>query len=171
MKPNTQSSIQIRRAVSEDASSIASVLLESFVEYKTFYTEAAFEATTPTSNQIQNRLNEGPVWVAVCEDAIVGTVSAVFQGEAVYIRGMAVLPVARGQRVGESLLSHVESFALAKGSRRLFLSTTPFLNHAIRLYEQFGFQYCEEGSKDLFGTPLFTMVKPLQPDAKAETQG
>lgn len=41
------------------------------------------------------------------------------------------------------------------------LSTTPFLARAIRLYEQSGFQPTTEGPSDLFGTPLFTMVKTL----------
>ncbi len=48
-----------------------------------------------------------------------------------------------------------------QNAERLFLSTTPFLTHAIRLYEHAGFQRNAEGSPDLFGTPLFTMVKPL----------
>jgi ribosomal protein S18 acetylase RimI-like enzyme len=43
--------------------------------------------------------------------------------------------------------------------RRLFLSTTPFLDRAISLYERFGFQRNEEGLRELFGTPLFTMEK------------
>ena len=74
---------------------------------------------------------------------------------------MAVLPAARGQRVGELLLKQVEDFAIAHGCRRLFLSTTPFLSRAIRLYERFGFRRTEEGPGDLFGTPLYTMEKML----------
>jgi ribosomal protein S18 acetylase RimI-like enzyme len=74
---------------------------------------------------------------------------------------MAVLPTARGQRIGESLLVHVGQFAVSKGFRRLFLSTTPFLDHALHLYEKFGFRRASEGLHDLFGTPLFTMEKRL----------
>ena len=43
----------------------------------------------------------------------------------------------------------------------MFLSTTPFLESAIRLYEKFGFQRTSDGPLDLFGTPLFTMQKSL----------
>src|SRR5260370_227302 len=43
----------------------------------------------------------------------------------------------------------------------MYLSTTPFLDRAIRLYERFGFQRSDEGPLDLFGTPLFTMTKRL----------
>src|SRR5437868_15340621 len=69
--------IKIRAATLDDASSIASVLSESFAEYELSYTQEAFTATTPTSDQIQSRLDEGPVWVALHNDAIVGTVSEI----------------------------------------------------------------------------------------------
>jgi len=154
-------SVQIRMAIPNDASSIALVLYQSFVEYRSSYTDEGFSATTPTADQIQTRMKEGPVWVALHENAIVGTVSAVPKGEALYIRGMAVLPTARGQGVGELLFRHVESFASVQGHKRLFLSTTPFLARAIRRYENLGFQRSSEGPHDLFGTPLFTMLKSL----------
>ena len=160
MKRKTPS-IVVRMAVPNDASSIASVLHESFAEYKRSYTEEAFTATTPTSDQIQARMIEGPVWVAFHADAIVGTVSAVAKGEALYIRSMAVLPSARGRGIARLLLKHVEEFARIHGFERLILSTTPFLTGAIRLYEQSGFRRSSEGPHELYGTPLFTMAKTL----------
>jgi GNAT superfamily N-acetyltransferase len=96
------------------------------------------------------------------DDSVVGTVAAVDRGEELYVRGMAVLPRARGRRVGELLLREVEGHAAALGYSRLSLSTTPFLHRAIRLYERFGFVRSEEGARDLFGTPLFTMAKSLR---------
>ena len=155
------SSIQIRMAVPDDAPQIASVLYESFAEYKPLYTDGGFIATTPASDQIQERMKEGPVWVALHDGRIVGTGSAVPRGKALYIRGMAVLPTARGQGIGELLLEHIEGFASASGYKLLVLSTTPFLTRAIRLYENFGFGRSSEGPHDLFGTPLFMMVKTL----------
>ena len=84
-----------------------------------------------------------------------------FLCKALYIRGMAVHPHARGQHIGELLLSHIEQFARRKAFNRLFLSTTPFLDRAIRLYQSFGFRRTSEGPNGLFGTPLFTMEKSL----------
>ena len=138
---------------------IASLLAESFAEYESQYTAEGYAATAITSEQIATRIKEGPVWVALRDEVIIGTVSVVPKGSSLYIRGMAVLPAARGERVGEILLTHIEKFAVSQGFQRLFLSTTPFLDRAIRLYERFGFHRTNEEPHDLFGTPLFTMEK------------
>ena len=154
-------SISIGLAQAGEATAIAAVLLEAFAEYQALYTPTAFAATTPAADIIRRRLAEGPVWVACRQGAVVGTVSAVSRGAACYIRSMAILPAARGYGTGRRLLQQVEDFAIAQGHTALLLSTTPFLARAIRLYEQFGFQRSDGGPDDLFGTPLFTMAKPL----------
>jgi ribosomal protein S18 acetylase RimI-like enzyme len=153
--------VQIRMAVTEDAPQIAAVLRESFIEYRDSYTREAFAATTPASEEVQGRVEEGPVWVATLDGSVVGTVAAVARCEDLYVRGMAILPTARGRGIGQLLLREIEDYASALGYRRLTLSTTPFLHRAIRLYESFGFLRSEEGARDLRGTPLFTMVKNL----------
>ena len=153
--------MQIRLAAPTDLASIATVLRESFSEYKSSYTDEAFAATTPTSEELQCRLIEGPIWVALQDENMVGTVSAVAKGAALYIRSMAVLPSNRSHGIGGLLLHHVENYAHEKGYKRLFLSTTPFLTSAIHLYERFGFRRSNAGPRDLFGTSLFTMVKEL----------
>jgi ribosomal protein S18 acetylase RimI-like enzyme len=157
-----RSTVLIRLAVWEDASSIASVLHESFIEYKPLYTEEGFAATTPKTAQIRNRIEEGPVWVVSDNDAIVGTVSVVQKEDSLYIRGMAIVPAARGRRIGELLLRQVEDFAVERSFKRLLLSTTPFLERAIQLYEDYGFKRSSGGPDNLFGTPLFTMEKILE---------
>ena len=90
---------------------------------------------------------------------IIGTVSAVPDGKSLYVRSMAVLPVARGHHLGQQLLDQVELYAREQGHNRLYLSTTPFLHRAIRLYENHGFRRTTTGPQDLFGTPLFSMEK------------
>jgi N-acetylglutamate synthase-like GNAT family acetyltransferase len=157
--PATQ--IEIRRAGPEDATAIAKVLRESFIEFKALYTDGGFSATTPGAEQVLSRMREGPVWVALRDGAVLGTVAAVAKGESVYIRGMAVLPSARGSGAGLALLKHLEGWAARQPFRRLFLSTTPFLGSAIRLYEGSGYRRMDEGPHDLFGTPLFTMEKHI----------
>ena len=161
MQTKTVSAIQIRLAEDIDAGAIAALLFESFAEYESLYTPEGFAATAIAPEQIAKRIAEGSVWVAVCGEMIAGTISVIRKENSLYLRGMAVLPAARGQRIGELLLTHVEQFAAAKDFRRLLLSTTPFLDRAIRLYEHFGFRRTDEGPHELFGTPLFSMEKVL----------
>ncbi|MBC7930362.1 MAG: GNAT family N-acetyltransferase [Rubrivivax sp.] len=155
------SSVRIRRAVAGDVSRIRSLLRKAFDEYKSSYTPAAYAATTPSEEEIAERVAEGTVWVALSESLIVGTVSAISRGPELYIRSMAVLPAARGRKIGEVLLAHSEEVADGLGCERMTLSTTPFLYRAIRLYENQGFRRAAEGPRELFGTPLFTMTKPV----------
>jgi GNAT superfamily N-acetyltransferase len=147
---------------SADIPSVASVLLQSFLEYEASYTRNAFAATISTGPELEHRLVEGPVWIAVENDTVVGIVSVVPFGEALLIRSLAVLPSSRGQGIGELLLRHLESYAHKKGSSRLFLSTTPFLTSAVRSYERCGFQRSNEGPNDRLGTPIFTMTRQLK---------
>jgi ribosomal protein S18 acetylase RimI-like enzyme len=162
--------IEIRRATAEDAPVIAAVLYESFVEYRDLYTDDGFAATILKPEQIVKRVEEGPVWIAWREGAAVGTVATVAKERSAYIRGMAVLPSARGLGVGSALLREVEGWALRENFEVLFLSTTPFLHSAIGLYEKFGYRRREQAAQDLFGTPLFVMEKPIQRRASRSGQ-
>ena len=75
--------------------------------------QGGFAATTPTSETICARFDEGPVWIALLDGAVVGTVAAVLRDEAIlYVRSMAVLPAARGHNIGGTLLGEVERFAV-----------------------------------------------------------
>jgi len=160
--PGTKPNILARFAAVDECASIARVLYEAFVEYKSLYTPEAFAATTPNADHIRQRWHEGPVWVACQHDQIVGTVAAVAKGQALYIRSMALLPNARGMGIGRALLDQVETFANAGGFRQMFLSTTPFLDNAIRLYAGYGFERSSDGPRALFGTHLVTLEKTLK---------
>jgi len=159
MPPATH--IEIRRARPADAAAITAVLHESFIEFKSLYTEGGFSATTPGPDQVIERMREGPIWIAALDGVALGTVAAVIKDPAVYIRGMGVVPAARGSGTGSRLLQQVEIWAADEGYARMFLVTTPFLHSAIRLYERSGFRRTEGGIHDLFGTPLFTMEKSI----------
>jgi ribosomal protein S18 acetylase RimI-like enzyme len=160
MKPES-AEVEIRRAEPEDAAAIARILHDSFVEFRSLYTDGGFAATTPDANGVCTRINEGPVWIALLNGSPIGTVAALLQDDSLYVRGMAVVPAARGSGVAAKLLTEVERFAIHSECRRLFLSTTPFLSAAIHLYEKCGFRRATAGADDLFGTPLFTMEKTI----------
>ena len=144
-----------------DAPAIARILRASFEEYRGLYTDRAFAVTTPSADSIAQRMEEGPAWVAQHGELIFGTISAIVRDDGLYLRGMAVCPLWRGQKVGWAMLEQAEAFARRAGNRRLYLSTTPFLSRAIRLYENYGFLQSDEGPHEVLGTPLFTMVKRL----------
>jgi GNAT superfamily N-acetyltransferase len=157
----SQLHFEIRLAAPEDAGAISRVLHESFIEFKPLYTPGGFAATALAVEQVLQRINEGPIWIASCDRLVVGTIAAVAKGESGYIRGMAVLPSARGTGIAATLLREAERWAADMGFRHVFLSTTPFLTAAIRFYEKSGFCRRDNSLHDLFGTPLFTMQKTL----------
>ena len=155
-----RATIRIRKAKHGDAAAIESLLYESFLEYERAYTPEAFRITTPGRREIESRIKNWTVWVALHANVIVGTVSAHPEGEALHIRSMAVRPSMRGRGIGKLLLQRVEKFASAKRYKRLILNTTPFLASAIRLYERLGFR--PTGSeRDWFGTTLSAMAKQV----------
>src|SRR6266850_5980 len=121
MKPERDGQgLEMRLAQLTDAEAIAALRLAAFIEYKPLYTDDGFAATTPTNEQILDRMQEGPIWIVLFQQSIVSTLSVFLKDSELYLRGMAVLPAARGQRVGELLLKRAEDFAIVHGCRRLF---------------------------------------------------
>ena len=153
--------ITIRRANEDDTSQIRLVLRESFLEFKSLYTEEAISATVATEEKLKLRLGLGPMWVACDNNKIIGSASCVEKTDELFIQGMGVLPAYRGQQIGYRLLIEIEKYARTRGISMLKLSTTPYLLLARNLYENFGFRIVNEGPYHLFRTPLFTMRKQL----------
>src|SRR4030095_4320706 len=96
--------VQIRSANQRDAGAIALLIRESFREHEPAYTNEAFDMATPKEREIQKRIKEWAVWVAIHANVIVGTVSAHAEGRALHIRSMAVHPRMRGPGIGEICL-------------------------------------------------------------------
>jgi ribosomal protein S18 acetylase RimI-like enzyme len=151
----------IQNASIADAPCISKVLLDSFIQFKSFYTPEAFAATTVSAEEVLKRMEEGNVWVAVKDEHIIGTVAVVKQGNDLYIRGMAVLPEARGLQIGWKFLEHIQQYAVENNFKSLLLSTTPYLPSAIHLYKKFGFEQIGEVDNSFYGTLIFTMKKLL----------
>ena len=154
--------VEIRIASPNDADEIAKVIREAFVKEEASYTPEAYRATVIDPGEIRGRFAEnGRIWIALKNEEIVGTVSAVAEGEKLYFRSMAVLPSAQGLGIGRKLLATVERFAIENRFKILFLYTTPFLTGAIRLYEQNGFERGKDETEGFFGTAWFAMEKKL----------
>ena len=154
--------VEIRRAVEGDADAIADILSVAFAEFKSDYTPEAYSVVTPPADEIRGRFAEGPMWVAVREGELAGTVSAVPEPDWLYIRSMAVMPAAQGSGIGKRLMTAVEEYAIENGFDTLFLYTTNFSADAIRLYEKLGFKKDRDTTaEEWFGTPGLSMLKKI----------
>src|SRR5262245_58453649 len=168
MKPE----IIVRRSTLEDAAEISEILRAAFTPLRDGCTEGAFKAITPTADEIRERYNEGPIWVATAADRIVGTVSTVPEPEWLYIRSMAVRPDAQGGGIGYQLLGAVETWGNENNFDRLFLYTSDFLTGALQFYERFGFVRGNATSaEEWHGTPGWEMIKEIGRDTKQNAIG
>jgi putative acetyltransferase len=60
------------------------------------------------------------------------------------VKRMFVKPEARGRRIGESILAHIEALARAEGFTRLVLETGSNFDAARRVYERSAFSACDQ---------------------------
>ena len=140
---------------------MSALLRRAFFEFEELYTQQAFLATVQPELGVLARLDEGPLWLAERQSALIGTASAVQMPDSVMVRGMAVDPGARGLGIGRTLLDLTENFARKHGFGILSLYTTVFLKQAIHLYQTSGFQFTGETTNP-HGTELLRMVKVLR---------
>ena len=136
--------VNVRLAVPDDSETVASLLYEAFVPFRSEYTDGAFEYTTPKADAIRPRFDEGPIWIAEVDSEPVGTVSGMREGERFYIRSMAIKPSAQRGGIGQKLLDALEAHARENGFEKLYLYTTPVLPGGKRLYEKNGFYVLRE---------------------------
>ena len=162
----------IRISTPSDADAISEVLRAAFTPFKDGCTSGAFNAITPTADEIRERYNEGPIWVAAEGDRVIGTVSTVPEPEWLYIRSMAVSSENRGTGVGYQLIAAIENYAVENGFDRLFLYTSLFLTGAERFYEKCGFIRGRDTEPDeWFGTPGWAMEKKISRNTKQNVAG
>ncbi len=154
--------LKIRLAVADEAAEIAEVIKQAFGPLENDYTPESYAIVTPDADEVRGRFQEGPIWVALKGEKIVATVSVLPEPEWLYIRSMAVSPVAQGSGVGGKLLGEIDKYASENGFDRLFLYSTEFSKNAIRLYERNGFELVRyTTAEEWFGTAGRAMEKRL----------
>lgn len=154
--------VDIRLATLVDSDAVARLILEAFRPFESRYTAGAFEFTTPAVDTVRERFVEGPIWVAIADDEIVGTVSGLPEPDRFYIRSMAIKPTAQRGGIGQKLLETLEAHARREGFSRLYLYTTFVLPGAKRLYERNGFYILRETlPEEWFGMGGLEMEKKL----------
>jgi ribosomal protein S18 acetylase RimI-like enzyme len=116
--------------------------------------ELATAAYTPQLADVTGRASRSDLLVVRdAEGRIVGSVALVLTGdfgevttsdEEAAFRMLVVDPGARGQGIGELLVTTCLERARAAGKRRMVLSTDPRMTAAHRLYERMGFRRLAE---------------------------
>lgn len=150
--------VGVRLATVDDAPEIANVLREAFGAIREYYTDAAFDAVTPGSAEIEQRFGEGPIWVAELDGRIIGTVSLTTEDNSYYVRSMAVLPEGQGRGVGRELLRALHAHVAGGQFERIFLYTLPFQKGARAMYEKYGYKWVRDTPADeWFGVPGLEM--------------
>lgn len=162
----------VRLAKHGDSQIIAEILERAFSQFRGDYTPEAFKVVTPAADEIAGRFAEGPIWIAILDERVVGTVSVLPEPDRLYIRSMAVLPEAQGQGIAQALMKAVEKYGIESGFDALFLYTTHFSLSAIHLYERLGYRRGRDTTADeWYGTPGFAMEKKLAGKTKRNAVG
>lgn len=155
--------VEVRLAKLDDSDAMADVLSKAFGKYEHEYTPEAFLIVTPIADEIRTRFDEGPQWVALIEDKIVGTVSVTVEDGDLYVRSMAVLPEAQGYGIGHQLLNAIDEYAVETDLERIFLYTTYFSAGAKELYEKHGYAWVRDTTEDeWYGVPGLEMDKKIE---------
>jgi len=94
------------------------------------------------------------VWIGAHEGTIVAFLAAVKREEGLQLRYFLIRPECRGMGLGRKMMELFMDFMRRKGYRKAFLWTTNEQQHAVKLYERFGFKLTEEKPSDAFGKPL-----------------
>ena len=136
--------IEYRLARPEESDAISELLLESFGLFEAEYTPGAFKYTTPDTEEVRGRFDEGPIWVAMDQGSMIGTVSGMAETDRFYVRSMAVRPDAQRLGLGQRMLEILEAFARDKDFKLIYIYTTHVLPGAKRLYEKNGFYVLRE---------------------------
>lgn len=151
---------EVRRATVEDLEGVVACLQLAFEPYREAYTPGGFADTVLTGEAFLKRLETMVVLVASGEGRIVGTIGYAVTGGEGHLRGMAVLPEARGTGVAQALLDAAESGMAAAGAGTATLDTTRPLERAIHFYERNGYRATGE-VEDFFGMELLAYSKRL----------
>ncbi len=98
--------------------------------------------------------------LAYRDEALIGLIETVDEGDGLLIVNIAVAPEVQGQGIGRGLVAHAEALARTLGRARVRLYTNKMFAENIRLYGQLGYRIYDETTDPVLGTAVY-MVKPL----------
>ena len=131
----------IRAAQDEDFSGLIRLIGTVFTEYPGCIFDANAEFPELLAPASEARACDGYWWVALMDEAIVGSVAVVPETpERVELKRLYVSKHARKRGLGARLVLLAENAARAGGARALFLWTDRRFEDAHRLYERLGYR-------------------------------
>jgi len=92
---------------------------------------------------VEECYGDGEFWVVELNGVVVGTAAyySIDRAEnAVEIRKMYLLPIARGKGLGRFLLNALEAVIIQKGFAEIWIETASVLREAVILYERSGYE-------------------------------
>ena len=162
-----QSPLSVEPARPEDYDRIAELTVGVYVDG-----QLAPEGYTPQLADVAGRASRSELLVVRdAQGRVVGSVALVLSGdfgevtasdEEAAFRMLVVDPAARGNGVGELLVSSCLDRARAAGKRRMVISTDPRMTTAHRLYQRLGFSRLPERDwSPMPGTDLLVYSRDL----------
>lgn len=137
----------IRRATVDDAPAVFSILQTAFIEYGRITGQSKLEALFETIEDIRKEIETKTVYIAVIDNAIVGTVRLDINGYQAYLSRFAVDRNNRNIGIGKSLMNIVDKYLEEKKVRKVTLHTASKHSILMRFYYGRGF-YVEKIETD-----------------------
>lgn len=137
-------SFQIRPILPADNPALADVIRQTLVEFGANHPGTVYY--DPSTDQLYELFREpgSAFYVALKEGKIMGGAgifpSAGLPEKTCELVKMYLLPEARGQGLGRTLIAQSLQFAREAGYRQVYLESMPELQKAIGIYRQFGFR-------------------------------
>ena len=142
----------IRRASSDDASSIADIAQEAYAPY---LERMHGQRPGPMDADYESLVATSEAWVAEEDGEIVGFLVLTGESDALLLEGVAVLPSYQGLGVGRRLLELAETEARAAGYDRIRLYTHETMVENQRLYERNGYVETHRATEHGFGRVFY----------------
>ncbi|MCX8131286.1 MAG: GNAT family N-acetyltransferase [Clostridia bacterium] len=142
-------SFLIRRAVTEDAEAIQSIMQEAFKKYMhDTGLVGSMEALEESVDAIRNDIETKLVYIALIDDVPVGTIRLQLNPDnTAYISRFGVCLQYHNIGIGKSLMNLVDKILKTKGITKVSLHTASKYRDLVRFYYGRGF-YIDSTSKD-----------------------
>lgn len=157
----------IRKIKSEDNASIAEIVRDNLRKYHLDIPGTAFfdPQLSDLCSYYSKAAGCGAYFVAENEDGeILGGIGMeIFSGfeDCCEIQKLYVSDKAKGQGLGQRLLSHIEKYAKENGTKRLYLETHSNLREALCLYEKNGYVKTDRPKEAVHDTMDLFYIKDL----------